>query len=113
MSERMGYYDGQLPIPGIAMADARSVELIRVWIADKGLHCSLAIGAWEHTPNIDERKAWGIVLADAVKHIANALSREAKEQTENVSIIRASLLAELDRPTSSTAGDFVDGPSRN
>lgn len=109
----MGMQDGQLPIPGLAISDAKSVELMRAWIAQQGLHISLMIGAWDHTPTIDERKAWGIVLADAVKHIADALVREGKERIETVAAIRASFLAELDRPTSSSDGDFVDGPSRN
>jgi hypothetical protein len=109
----MSFQDGQLPIPGSAIADAHSIELIRVWIASKALQTSLRIGAWEHTPSIDERKAWGVVLADAARHIADALTREGRDRTETVSKIRASFLAELDRPTSSTAGDFVDEPSRN
>lgn len=109
----MGMQDGQLPIPGIAIADIDSVELIRAWIAKQGMHISLRIGAWEHTPSIDERNAWGIVLADAVKHIADALTRQGKDRLETVARIRASFLAELDRPTSSSAGEFVDEPSRN
>jgi hypothetical protein len=98
----MGSQNGELPIPGIAITDPGSVEVIRVWIANQGLHCSLRIGAWEHNPAVDERKAWGIALA-----------RQGKDKNETVALIRASLLAELDRPTSSTAGDFVDEPSRN
>jgi Domain of unknown function (DUF5076) len=109
----MGIQNGQLPIPGLAISDAKSVELIRVWIAGQGLQSSLRIGAWEHTPTIDERKAWGIVLADAVKHIADALTRQNKDKVETVAKIRASFLAELDRPTSPAAGEFVDEPSRN
>ena len=109
----MGIQNGQLPIPALAISDAKSVEIIRVWIASQGLQTSLRINAWGHTPTIDEQKAWGMVLADAVKHIANALTRQGKEKNETVAKIRASFLAELDRPTSSAAGDFVDEPSRN
>lgn len=109
----MGMQNGQLPIPGMAISDAASVELIRVWIAGKGLQASLRIGAWEHTPTIDERNAWGVVLADVVKHIADALTRQGKDKSETIAKIRAGFLAELDRPTSSTAGEFVDEPSRN
>ncbi len=109
----MGIQNGQLPIPALAISDAHSVELIRVWIAGKGLQTSLRIGAWEHTPTIDESKAWGIVLADVVNHVADALTRLSKNKGETIGKIRASFLAELDRPTSSAAGDFVDEPSRN
>lgn len=109
----MSMTNGQLPIPGMAIADAKSVELIRAWIANQGMHISLRIGAWEHDPSIDESYCWGIVLADAVKHIADALTRQDKDRIETVAKIRASFLAELDRPTSSSAGEFVDEPSRN
>jgi hypothetical protein len=109
----MGIQNGQLPIPALAISDAKSVELIRVWIAGKGLQTSLRIGAWEHTPSIDEPKAWGIVLADVVNHVADALTKQGKTKSETVGKIRASFLAELDRPTSSTVGEFVDEPSRN
>ena len=109
----MGIQNGQLPIPGMAIADSGSVELIRVWIAGKGLQTSLRVGAWGHTPTIDEPKAWGIVLADVVNHVADALTRQGKNKSETVVKIRASFLAELDGPTSSTVGEFVDEPSRN
>jgi hypothetical protein len=109
----MGFHNGQLPVPGVAIADAASVEMIRAWIAGHKLYCSLRIGAWEHNPEIDERKAWGMVLADAVRHIGDALTREGNDKAETVAVIRASLLTELDRPTTATAGDFVDEPSRN
>jgi hypothetical protein len=104
---------GELPIPGYAMTDSGSIEVIRVWIANKGLHCSLRIGAWAHDPEIDERKAWGVVLADTIQHVADGLQRPGKDKTQTVAVILTTLLAELDRPTSATAGDFVDEPSRN
>lgn len=108
----MSFQDGQLSVPGHAIADPRAVEMVRAWIANQGLHCSLRIGYWEDV-GVKEEKAWGMFLADVVRHVADALAGSGKVKSETVAEIRKSFLAELDRPTSSTAGDFVDGPSRN
>ena len=48
----------QLAIPAAARQDARSFELLRVWIAKEDQHVSLRAGAWK------DPAAWGIVLAD-------------------------------------------------
>jgi hypothetical protein len=109
----MSFHDAQLPIPGEAIVDPKSVEMLRAWIANHALHCSLNIGVWESSPDVDERHAWGIVLADVAKHVADAFATEGKPRDESIALIRRSFLDELDEPTSASAGDFVDGPSRN
>jgi len=63
----------ELIVPPAAQEDDKSVEMLRVWIAQKGLHCSLNIGMYEEAKRVNEEKAWGIILADAAKHIADAL----------------------------------------
>ncbi len=55
-----------LAIPPAAQRDRASFEVMRVWIAEKGQHVSIQSGAWE------DPFAWGIVLADLARHIANA-----------------------------------------
>lgn len=109
----MAIHVGSLSAPGEAIADPQSVEMIRAWVANRGLHCSLRIGMWEQTPGVREDHAWGILLADVVKHVADALAALGKDRGAMIAAIRQSFLAELDTPTSSTAGDFTEGPSRN
>lgn len=46
-----------LPIPPKAAHDPESQEMIRAWIAEKGLHCSLQVGMWEGQ-NLNE--PWGV-----------------------------------------------------
>ena len=58
--------DKVLAIPPAATRDRASFEVLRVWIAEKGQHVSIASGAW------DDPFAWGIVLADLARHIALA-----------------------------------------
>jgi Domain of unknown function (DUF5076) len=109
----MGFSDGQLSIPGEAIADPNSAEMVRAWIANKGLHCTVNIGIWGQGGRHDERDAWGILLADITRHVADALALEGEDRIESIARIRKSFLIELDNPTSGTTGDFVDGPSRN
>ena len=61
-------------IPPAALRDEHAVELIRVWIAEQGLHCSMKIGLYAVDGPEQEITAWGIILADLTQHIANALS---------------------------------------
>ena len=104
----MGQRD-QLPIPAAAKADAHSREMMRAWVAAKGLHCSLNVGMWSGDGSVNEADAWGILLADVARHVANALEEsESADAREVVLNIRDSFNMELDHPTSAHPGGFVD-----
>ena len=93
----------ELPIPPSARSDKNAQELIRAWSANEGLHCSLNVDRWGD----EERTAWGILLTDVVRHVANAL-QEAKgwDKVETVQEIRRVFNAELDGPTADPSGQF-------
>lgn len=81
------------------------------------LHCVLNIGLWEGQ-GLDERQAWGILLADMLHHIADAHKAEyGRDQGESIALIREALAAELDYPTSARLGEFMveraGGPAGN
>jgi Domain of unknown function (DUF5076) len=99
----------QRPIPDAALRDEKAVEILRVWVAEEGLHCSLKIGMYE-AMNIPEEHAWGTILADAARHVADALRsmRPGLHEEAALRMIRATFNAELDSPTSDTRGEFVD-----
>ena len=82
--------------------------MIRPWIANKGLHISLNIGVWkEH--GVSEEKAWGILLADVIRHVANAMREsERLDREDTIRTIKRQLDAELDQPTSPHRGRFVE-----
>jgi hypothetical protein len=61
----------QLLIPPEAMEDAHSLEIIRVWIAKQEQHFTLLVGLW------DDPAAWGILLADLAKNIANSYEQDS------------------------------------
>jgi hypothetical protein len=96
------------PIPPAALRDQNSVEMLRVWVAEHKLHCSLKIGMYREM-KIQEEVAWGTILADAARHIARALSEEGEDsEITLLGKIRAQLNAELDMPSSAVTGGFVE-----
>jgi hypothetical protein len=99
---------GELVIPPAALRDERSVEMLRLWIAERGLHCALNIGHWGPSSGIEEDVAWGKVLADAIRHIANALHEsQGIDPEETVRRIFKALEGELIAPTAPHRGRFV------
>jgi hypothetical protein len=103
----------ELPIPSPAESDPRSVEMIRLWLANQKLHCVLNIGFWQDR-GLDERNGWGILLADMIHHIANAHQSEyGRDPRETIIEIRHAFEAEMENPTSSRLGDFVNPSKTN
>jgi hypothetical protein len=98
----------QRPIPEAALRDENAVEMLRVWVAERGLHCSMKVGIYRDAMTIGEEKAWGTILADVAKHIANALHvKYSADLAESLDKIRDGFIAELEKPTSAANGDFV------
>ena len=89
-----------LPIPAAASRDPRSLEVLRVWIAGGEQHVALAFGMWE------EPAAWGLLLADLARHIAEAHAQQDEEVDgqDFLEQIRAGFETELDAPTDEING---------
>jgi len=91
----------QLRIPDVALADGKSFELLRVWIANKGQHVSLRVGVWK------DPAAWGLMLADLARHVANSYAQDAgKDRDDTMHRIRAAFDAELAYPTDRPSGQI-------
>jgi hypothetical protein len=98
-----------LVVPPAAQRDEKSIQMLSAWIAENGLHCSLKIGMWQENGR-SEAPAWGILLADAIRHIANALQESYGQATsDTIASILESLQDELEAPTSATKGGFSPG----
>ncbi len=92
----------QLAIPPQARADAKSFELIRAWVAGGDLHVSLEMGGW------DDPSAWGVVLADVLRHVANFYQqRKGLALQETAARIQAAFEAELAGPSAEAEGEIV------
>lgn len=96
------------PIPPAALADENSVEMLRVWIADGGLHCSIKVGMYKETMNVSEEKAWGKILADTARHISRALAQGYDSHSGNsLEKMRGYFNAQLDKPTTDVKGSVI------
>ncbi len=89
-----------LPIPAAASRDPRSLEVLRVWIANGEQHVALAFGMWE------DPASWGLLLADLARHIAEAHAQKDDDvdPEDFLERLRSGLEAELDG-----SGDDIDG----
>jgi hypothetical protein len=93
----------ELAVPPAARSDKNAHELIRAWAANGGLHCSLSVDNWGD----DERIAWGILLTDVARHVADAMYQQRGwDKGETVREIRRVFNAELDSPTVEPIGKF-------
>jgi hypothetical protein len=92
----------QLRVPEAARTDAKSFELLRVWIAHQDQHISLRVGVWK------EPEAWGMMLADLARHIAAAYEQsEKRDPEEMLTRIKAGFEAEIVSPTEEVHGELA------
>lgn len=59
-------HKGELAIPPVAKGDNKATEIVRIWAAAGAQQVSLRPDVW------DDPAAWGIMLVDLAKHVANA-----------------------------------------
>lgn len=93
----------QLVRPEAVEKDEYAVEMIRGWIAERGLACSLNLGHWHHNSKLDERHAWGVLLADLAREIAIQLEAVThQDPSESLKMIVEGMLSELGNDGGST-----------
>jgi hypothetical protein len=93
----------ELPIPPEAATRESAIELARIWVANGNQHVSLATGIW------DDPAAWGLMLVDLARHIANSYAAMGGTSHEAVlARIRSGFDAEW-----SAATDVQEPPGRN
>ncbi len=98
-----------LVVPPAAQRDENAIQMLSAWIAEEGLHCTLNVGLW-HGEGRPEGPSWGILLADVIRHLANAIEEEhGVEAATSIQDILGALHAELDEPTSKVKGGFHPG----
>ena len=86
----------KLERPAAVKNDEYAVEMIRGWIADRGLACSLNLGHWHHNSKLDERHAWGVMIAALTREIAIQLESITKQDaSESLKMIVEAMLSEL------------------
>ena len=95
--------DGDLPVPDDVAVDPNAQEVFRAWVANGHLVCALRPTRWK------DSSAWGILLADAARHVANAIRDDVGEEPAiTVTRIRDMFNRELTDPTDEPTGDFLE-----
>ena len=91
----------ELVIPDAAkQGDPKAFEILRVWVAKGGQHMSLRAGAWA------DPAAWGLLLVDVARHVANAYQQEAgRDQLKTLQRIKAAWDLEWGSPTDRPSGE--------
>jgi len=87
----------EMPLPPAAKEPAKAQEILRVWIIgdQHAMHVSIDVAAF------NDSRAWGVVLADLARHIANSYERMAVAPAPKVlNSIAAQFVMEVDKPTS-------------
>jgi hypothetical protein len=89
----------ELPTPPEAAAEG-AAELLRAWVIDEAVQCTLRAGAFE------DPATWGVLLADVVYHVAEAFAEdEGRDAAETVRLIRAAFDAEMNAPPENAEAD--------
>lgn len=98
----------ELKIPPVAVQDKDSIELIRAFVADGAQWTSINPHLFRDR-EFQEEKAWGVFLADTIKHLANAISESSNvdEYAVMVDIVEA-LNNELDSPSPGVQGGYIE-----
>lgn len=102
----------QLTIPPETAGDDDATEMIRIWLAHNELHVSLLLGMWADAEEaeVDERDAWGELLSDVIRHIANGLEQShGWDRASTIARIRDELNSCLEGVASDVSGGY-SGP---
>ena len=73
------------------------MELARIWIVDGNQHVAINGNLW------DDPAAWGLMLVDLAKHVANAYAKEGRNKQEVLNRILDGFNAEIQSPTDDPA----------
>ncbi len=95
----------ELEIPPAALDDPKAREMLRLWAAKGKQHVTVRLGCY-HDQGRDECAAWGIVVADFIKHVANGMSQTYDlDYDKSIVDIMNMALTELKWPTSDVQGE--------
>jgi predicted secreted Zn-dependent protease len=100
-----------LPWPDGIEDDQNATEMIRVWIAKNELQVSMLLGMWADAESydIDEKHAWGELLADLIRHIANGMRQShGRNKDEAELAIANSLLNHLGYGEDTVEGNYKE-----
>jgi hypothetical protein len=84
----------ELPIPSNVTSANQKMEMARIWLVDGEQIVSLSSNLW------DDPGAWGLMLVDLAKHVAQAYALQGRNPHETLTRIKSAMDAEWQHPTS-------------
>jgi hypothetical protein len=101
MSKSRKNAERDLAVPSEVEGNSEAREVLRAWVANGGLVCALRPETWK------DASAWGLVLADVTRHVANAVEDlNGDDPARTVAGIKAMFNSELINPTDEPTGHF-------
>lgn len=98
----------ELVIPPAAQEDEESIEVLRAWVAGGSQWLSLNPHLYRDR-DFSEEWAWGLFLADTIKHISNAVSLESGKDSQKIAKeIQKAFAKEMKKPTSEVKGGYLE-----
>jgi hypothetical protein len=100
--------DAELPRPDAIAADPNATEMISVWLAHNAPQIAIRLGMWDEA-GLDEREAWGYLLADVVRHVSQGLAEQCGwEPDETTRRVLEALLKYSQGGSETARGRFAD-----
>ena len=94
---------GQLVIPHPAATDPHATEITRIWLSGDQQYVAVRAHTWP------DPAAWGLMLVDLAKHVANAYAEEKGVASASIlSRIKEGLDAEWSSPTDTPTGAMLE-----
>ena len=90
----------ELVIPPGIEGDPAAAEVLRAWLAHGDLHCTLKPTIWP------DPSAWGMLLADVARHVADAVTKKGQSRDEVIESIRDAFEEALDAQDVESEGGF-------
>jgi hypothetical protein len=88
----------ELEIPEAATEDSDAIEILRIWIAGGSQHVSIKAAVW------DDPAAWGLMLSDLAKHVANAYAAQGMDRAAALRRVYQGFHTEVESPTDEPSG---------
>lgn len=99
MSEEQG---GELKVPCNRKVETDAFEVVRVWLTKERIEFSLKCDAW------DDPAAWGLLLVDLARHVANGRAQSSAKSVEVIlSRIKEGFDVEWNSYTSDATGEVA------
>ena len=90
--------------------DPDATEMIRVWLAHNDVHVSLLLGMWADAEDcdVDERDAWGNLLADVAHHISHGMAQShGWDRKQTLARIKQAFVENMEYQEGKISGGYV------